>query len=236
MINIPFKENCIDFWSLDNTLRNEFPNKDSVKVENGDINFSMKNKCFEYTKFNNILKINPQGIESANITLIFQTHSFRLEDDEKPDCSLFSFVKDNKIKLCLNFEKCDDFFCINTLEQPMGFKADTGLPIKRLTEDRWITHVVVYDHDKRQIRYYNNAVLIGVIDIQTDMRMSDLYFNREHPCNGYIRNIAVYNCALTYEQIKKLLYHDYYGKFTVKLWLKFIEFIFRDRRALIPWI
>jgi hypothetical protein len=235
-VQIPFKEYCRAFWSLNNTLQNEFKNKEPIVVEKGEINFSLTEKGFRYTNFNNILKVIPEDIKSQDITLIFQTKKLDLEKDELPNCSLFSFVKEGKPKLCIDFEQCDDCFCINVMEQPMGSKMETIVPINTLTQDRWITHAFVYEYSRKQMRYYINATLACVIDQTVDMRMSDLYFNREHPCNGLIRNIGVYDCALTYNQIKKLLYHNYYKKWTTALWLKFIEFLYKDKKELIPWI
>ena len=122
------------------------------------------------------------------------------------------------------------------MEQPMGNRMETIVPIKTLTQDRWITHVFVYDYEHQQMRYYINATLSCVIDATVDMKMSDLYFNREYPCNGLVRNIGVYDCALSYDQIRKLLYHNYYKKITTTLWLKFIEFLYKDKKEMIPWI
>jgi hypothetical protein len=122
------------------------------------------------------------------------------------------------------------------MEQPMGSKSETIVPIKELTQNRWVTHVVIYEHKRKQIKYYINAMLACIIDASVDMKMSDLYFNREYSCNGFIRNIGVYDCALSYEQIRKLSYHNYYKKLTLGLWLKFIEFLYKDKKELIPWI
>lgn len=236
MCVIPFKESCRAFWSLNNTLRNEFEGKEPIVVERGEVNFSTKEKGFRYTKFNNTLKVIPEDIKSQDITLVFQTRKLEIENDEQPNCSLFSFVKDGKPKLCIDFEQCDDCFCVNVIEQPMGSKIETIVPISTLTQDRWITHVFVYEYSRKQMRYYINATLACVIDETVDMKMSDLYFNREHPCNGLIRNIGVYDCALTYDQIRKLLYHNYHKKWTTTLWLKFIEFLYKDKKEMIPWI
>ena len=235
-VQIPFKESCRAFWSLNGTLKNEIEGKAPATVESGEVNFSPKEKGFKYTNYNTILKIEPEDIRSTNISLVFQTRALDIEDDDLPNCSLFSFVRNGEIRLCLDFEQCDDCFCINTMEQPMGSRSETIVPMKALTQDRWVTHVIIYEHEHKQIRYYINSTLACIIDASLDMRMSDLYFNREHSCNGLIRNVAVYDCALSYEQIKKLPYHNYYKKFTLGLWLKFIELLYKDKKELIPWI
>lgn len=235
-IQIPFKEHCISFWSLDNTLKNEVEEKASIVIEKGKVNFSSKEKCFKYTGFNNVLKIKPKNLKNQNISLIFQTLGLELENDDLPNCSLFSIVKDGQIKVCLDFKQYDDYFCINTIKQPMGKRISTTVPIKTLTQDRWVTHAIIYEHDKKQIKYYINATLACVMNSVIDIKQSDLYFNREYSCNGYIRNIGAYNCALTYDQIKKLSYHNYYKKITHTMWLKFIEFIYKDKKEMIPWI
>lgn len=235
-VQIPFKESCRAFWSLNNTMKNEFEGKESIKIENGEVNFSLKERGFQYTNFNSVLKVLPEDIRSRNITLVFQTKKLELENDDLPNCSLFSFVKDGKPKLCIEFEQCDDCFSVNVMEQPMGSRMETIVPIKTLTQDTWITHVFVYDYKHKQMRYYINATLACVINATIDMKMSDLFFNREYPCNGLIRNIGVYDCALSYDQIRKLLYHNYYKKWTTTLWLKFIEFLYRNKKEMIPWI
>ena len=237
-IQIPFKEKCVAFWSLDNTLKNEIDGRARMFVEKGKLNFSLTERGFKYTKFNNVLKVTPEGIEGRSVSLVFQTKKLEMENDDRPNCSLFSFVKDGETKLCLEFEQCDDCLSINIMKKPMKDKIDTFVPINTLTQDRWITHVMIYDYECKQIKYYINATLACIIDVSGDvnMRLSDLYFNREYPCNGYIRNIGVYDCALSYEQIIKLVYHNYYKKISVNLWLKFIEFLYKDKKELIPWI
>ena len=235
-VQIPFKESCRAFWSLNNTLQNEFEGKEPIIIEKGETNFSLTEKAFRYTKFNNILKVIPEDIRSQDITLIFQTRKLELENDELPNCSLFSFVKNGKLKLCIDFEQFDDYLCINVMEQPTRDKMETFVPINTVTQDRWVTHVFVYEYSHKQMKYYINSTLACVIDETVDMKMSDLYFNREYSCNGLIRNIGVYDCALTYEQIKKLSYHNYYKKWTTTLWLKFIEFLYKDKKEMIPWI
>lgn len=235
-IQIPFKESCRAFWSLNNTLKNEIKGKAPVKIENGAVNFSSKEKSFRYTGFNNILKILPEDIRSRNITLTFQTKKLKNNIYTSNSCSLFSFVRNNKPKLYIKFEQHNDCFYVNVMEQPMGSRMETVVPINALMQNNWITHVFIYDYDNKQMRYYVNATLACVIDATVDMKMSDLYFNRECPCNGFIRNIGVYDCALSYDQIKKLLYHNYYKKITTTLWLKFIEFLYKDKKEMIPWI
>jgi hypothetical protein len=238
-VQIPFKEKCIAFWSLNKTFKSEIKENEDIRVDKGKINFSQKEKAFKYTEFNNILKILPKKvkeIKGKSISLVFQTKKFKIKNDDLPNCSLFSLVKDNEVKLCLDFEQNGKCFCINTMEQPMEIKEDAIDSIKMLTHNKWVTHVIIYDFENQQIKYYIDANLTCIIDIVVDMKMSDLYFNRENPCNGFIRNIGVYDCALSYNQIKKLLYHNYYKKFTTTLWLKFIEFLYKNKREMIPWI
>lgn len=235
-IQIPFKEKCRDFWSLNNTLKNEIKDKPIIKITKGEERFNIKEKCFQCYNFDTTMEIEPEDIKEKNISLIFQTKKIEIKDNDV--CSIFSFVKDDEVKLSIDLEQYGEYFYINSSKKISQNETDTVIPINVLSQDNWSTNVFIFDYENKQIRYYINSVLVYMINIETlvDMRMSSLYFNRDLSCNGSIRNIGVYNCTFSYDDIKKLSYHNYYKKLTTSLWIKFIEFLFKNRKEMIPWI
>lgn len=236
IIQIPFKEKCRDFWSLNNALDNEIKDRPSIKVIKGKTNFNQKEKCFKCDDFNTVMEIQPEDIKAKNISLIFQTKKIQIKDNDM--CNIFSFVKNDEIKMSINLEQYGDYFYINSSKKRSQNITDTVIPIKLLSLDKWSTNVFIFDYENKQIKYYINSVLAYVTNIEetVDMRMSSLCFNKNLSCGGSIRNIGIYNSAFSYEEIKKLLFHNYYKKLTTSLWLKFIEFLYKNKKEMIPWI
>lgn len=192
MCRVPFKENCLRFWPLNNSFT-ELKGGNQMFYPYKYNRFDTDDKCLVMND-DFVLTIDEKYLPSGPMTLIFQTKELYIKDEieimknrfmnSDNDVNVYSFNFKDNVKLLKN-------------------------------KKRWLTHVVVYEENRTV--YYIDGMIASIREsgrrsVGKGITFND-YTNPDRVvCAGKLRNIGVYDIPFSYKMIRALEYFDFYKR------------------------
>ena len=203
-MNIPFKNNCINFYSLDNnfeSLKNVFPNSYSGV-------FNTSEKCIEFSGNQYIdFPLSALNLPSHDFSIVLQVKNLKFDSGNKGILWIGSLGSNNPTwskGLYYHSSKGLIFGCANGGNvYGWGYAIPNGTSLFNIIND---FDTIVITDTKECSKLYINGQFIATCDNPGITPTSGNIMLGKHDgyCNGLYRNLGSYNIAFTEEQVKQI--------------------------------